>query len=98
MTFIQANVEEDLEVTMARFLRGLNREIVDMVELQHYVELEDLVHMVLKVERQQQRRSNAHSQNSSQPPWKPKYPKKEEIPSTSKGKFEPRAIAPPNQI
>ena len=37
---------------MARFLASLNREIANIVELQHYVELEDLVHMAMKVERQ----------------------------------------------
>jgi hypothetical protein len=33
---------------MARFLLGLNREIHDKVEMQHYVELEDMVHMAIK--------------------------------------------------
>jgi hypothetical protein len=32
-------------------LNGLNRDIANVVELQHYVELEDMVHMVTKVER-----------------------------------------------
>ena len=31
---IRANVEEDREATMARFLNGLNQEIADEVELQ----------------------------------------------------------------
>ena len=35
---------------MARFLGGLNREIVNLVKLQHYVELEDIVHMAIKIE------------------------------------------------
>ncbi|KAJ0963098.1 hypothetical protein J5N97_028220 [Dioscorea zingiberensis] len=52
MAMIWANVEEDREATMARFLNGLNREIANTVELHHYVELEDLVHMAMKVERQ----------------------------------------------
>jgi len=30
---------------MARFLNGLNRDITNVVDLQHYVELEDMVHM-----------------------------------------------------
>jgi hypothetical protein len=42
ITMIRANVEEDREATMARFLLGLNREIHDKVEMQHYVELEDI--------------------------------------------------------
>ena len=33
----QANVEEDREATMARFVVGLSREISNIVELQHYV-------------------------------------------------------------
>jgi hypothetical protein len=49
---IQANVVEDREVIMARFLNGLNRDIANVVELQHYMELEDMVHKATKVERQ----------------------------------------------
>ena len=48
----RANIEEDREATMARFIAGLNREIQNLVELQHYVELEDMVHMAIKIENQ----------------------------------------------
>ena len=51
IAMISANVVEDREATMARFLNGLNRDIANGVELQHYVELEDMVHMAIKVER-----------------------------------------------
>lgn len=54
---IQANMEEDREVTMARFLFGLNWEIRDRAEMHHYVELKDMVHMVIKVEQQLKRES-----------------------------------------
>ena len=50
VAMIWANVEEDREITMVRFLNGLNRDIDNVVELQHYVELEDMVHMATKVE------------------------------------------------
>ena len=50
IALIRANIEEDREATMVRFLNGLNRDIVNVVELQHYVELENMVHMVIKVE------------------------------------------------
>ena len=50
VAMIWAYVEEDKETTMVRFLNGLNRDIVNVVELQHYVELENMVHMVIKVE------------------------------------------------
>ena len=48
---IKANVDEDKEATMARFLTRLNREIQNVVELQYYVELDDMVHMAIKVEK-----------------------------------------------
>ena len=50
IAMIWANVEEDREATMARFLNGLNWDIANVVELQHYVELDDMVHMAIKVE------------------------------------------------
>ncbi|XP_058784476.1 uncharacterized protein LOC131659281 [Vicia villosa] len=53
---IKANVEEDNEATMARFLHGLNRDISDMVELHHYVEVDDLVHQAIQVEQQLKRK------------------------------------------
>ena len=49
---IRANVVEDREATMARFLRGLNKNIADVIDLQHYVEIEDMVNLAIKVERQ----------------------------------------------
>lgn len=48
MLIISVNVEEDQEATMVRFL---NRKIANLVDLQHYVDLEDMLHVVMKVER-----------------------------------------------
>ncbi len=48
---IWANMEEDREATMERFHSGLNRDIANVMELQHYMEIEDMVHMAVKVER-----------------------------------------------
>ena len=50
IAMIWANVEEDREATMARFFNGLNWGIANVEELQHYVELEDMMHMAIKVE------------------------------------------------
>ena len=50
ISMIRANLEEDRKATMARFLNGLNQDIANVVELQHFVELEDMVHMAIKVE------------------------------------------------
>ncbi|KAF7839270.1 Transposon Ty3-G Gag-Pol polyprotein [Senna tora] len=42
IAMIRANVVEDREATMARCICGLNKEIANVVELQQYVEIEDL--------------------------------------------------------
>ena len=39
---LKVDVKEDDEVTMARFLNGLNRNIADKVELQDYMVLEEM--------------------------------------------------------
>ena len=43
---------------MARFLNGLHRDIANVVEMQHYVELIDMVHMAIKVEQQLKRKGS----------------------------------------
>ena len=104
IAMIRANVEEDREATMARFLNGLNRDIANVIELQHYVELEDMVHMAIKVERQLKRKGTRSFQNlGSSTSWrsngrkdegaifksKTEPPKRrDEVPSVNKGKKE----------
>ena len=63
----RANIEEDLEATMARFLAGLNWEIQNVVELQHYVELEDMVHMAIKIENQVKMRGSSNTRSTPGP-------------------------------
>ena len=48
MLMTRVDLEEDREATMARFIGGLNKEIADRVELQHYMELKELVHLAIK--------------------------------------------------
>nr|XP_027103113.1 heat shock protein 90-6, mitochondrial-like [Coffea arabica] len=45
---LQADVQEDPEATMARFLNGLRPDIAERVELQHYMELQELVDKAIK--------------------------------------------------
>ena len=89
VAMIRANIEEDREATMARFLHGLNREIADVVEMQHYVELTDMVHQAIKVEQQLKRRNFPRRGPSSAPTnsWR-SAPKRDEFPS-AKPKTEP---------
>ena len=58
---IRANMKEDREATMARFLNGLNLEITNMVELQHYVEIEEMFYKAIKIEQKLKRRGDTHA-------------------------------------
>ena len=104
IAMIRASVEEDREATMERFLNGLNRDIANVVELQHYVELEDMTHMAIKVKRQLKRKGSRSFQNlGSSASWRSnrrkdegvvfkfeiKPPKRrDEVPSVNNGKNE----------
>jgi len=50
MALVRVNIEEEIEDTLAHFLSGLNPYLRDVVELQEYVELDDLLHKVVRVE------------------------------------------------
>ena len=52
IAMIRANIEEDREATMTRFISSLNKEIADVVDLQYYMEIEELLHKAIKVEKQ----------------------------------------------
>uniref|UniRef100_A0A2N9FT55 CCHC-type domain-containing protein n=1 Tax=Fagus sylvatica TaxID=28930 RepID=A0A2N9FT55_FAGSY len=87
VTMIRAKVEEDREATMARFLSGLNRDTTNVIELQHYVEIEDMVHMAMKVERQLKRKGIARYTSVSNTIWKSKWDRND--PAEAKRKTEP---------
>ena len=44
----RVDLEEDRKATIAHFIGELNKKIADRVELQHFVKLEDLVHLQLR--------------------------------------------------
>lgn len=69
IAMIRANIEEDPEATMARFIGGLNREIADIVDLQHYVEMEELLHKAIKIEKQLKSKKSRYGSSSSST-WK----------------------------
>ena len=85
------NIEEDREATMARFLAGLNRQIQNVVELQHYLELKDMVHMAIKIENQVKRRDSTNTRSEPNPissTWKSNQWRKEDKPPNAKPKIE----------
>ena len=89
VTMARTNIEEDREATMPRFLAGLNREIQNVVELQHYVKLEDMVHMAIKIENQVKRRGSSNTRSTPGPSsstWKSNQWRKEEKPPNAKHK------------
>ncbi|KAG2411249.1 hypothetical protein I3760_Q017500 [Carya illinoinensis] len=67
--------------------KGLGVEIANVVELQHYVEIEDMVHMAMKVERQLKRKGTSRYTSVSSTPWKLKWEKDHR--AVTKAKTEP---------
>ncbi|XP_017628658.1 uncharacterized protein LOC108471570 [Gossypium arboreum] len=62
MLMHRANIQEDEETTMMRFVDGLNVSIANVLDLQTYIDLEDTVRKVIEIERQfQQRQSRSFS-------------------------------------
>ena len=59
ISLIRANIEETNEARMTRFLNGLNRDIQDVVELQSYNTINELIHGVVKVEQQLKRKQTS---------------------------------------
>jgi hypothetical protein len=41
---------KDIKATIVRFMNELNHDIENVVELQNYMELENIMHMAMKVE------------------------------------------------
>ncbi|XP_071905956.1 uncharacterized protein [Coffea arabica] len=64
---LRADVQEDKEATMARFLNGLRPEIVERVELYHYMELYELVVKADKVEQRLKRRDDENEYEGMPP-------------------------------
>ncbi|KAJ4717044.1 Retrovirus-related Pol polyprotein from transposon 17.6 [Melia azedarach] len=86
IAMIRANIEENREATIARFINGLNKEIADVVDLQHYMEMEELLHKAIKVEKQIKSKEFRFGSASSSS-WKSNW-KDNKV--TSKPKDEPK--------
>ncbi|XP_075507111.1 uncharacterized protein LOC142543625 [Primulina tabacum] len=93
---IRANIEEDSEATMARFLCGLNREVQDQVELRHYLDLDEMVQMAIKVEQQLKRRGvgRTNQTGGSSSSWRSNMVEREENKVVTKPKIETIQEAP----
>ncbi|XP_016667562.1 uncharacterized protein [Gossypium hirsutum] len=70
VAMIRVDVDEDREATMARFLSRFNHEIANIMELQHYVEIVDIVHMAIKVEKKLKKKGAARGYSTTNmPKW-----------------------------
>ncbi|RDX91900.1 hypothetical protein CR513_26043, partial [Mucuna pruriens] len=97
----RANMKEDREVTMARFIGGLKNGIADMAMLQHYMEIEDLLHKAIQVGRQFKSKNSSKFASSSSSSWRSNWmnstavsnPKEDVVAeyshAPSKGKIDP---------
>ena len=76
---------------MARFLVGLNKQIQNVVELQHYVELENMVHIAIKIENRVKKRDSTNTRSEPSPissTWKSNEWRREDKPPNAKPKIE----------
>ena len=87
LLMIRLGLEKDVEVTMARFLAGMNTEIATEVELHHFMKMEDLVHKAIQVEKQF-KTGGRKSEFRDRPVWKPPVAKKDDKPTTAPTKQE----------
>ncbi|KAG7593973.1 Integrase catalytic core [Arabidopsis thaliana x Arabidopsis arenosa] len=62
---LRADILEEREATMSRFLGGLNREIQDRLETQHYMEMEEMLHKAILFEQKLKRKSSSQSSYGS---------------------------------
>ncbi|XP_065882211.1 uncharacterized protein [Euphorbia lathyris] len=72
MALIRADIQEDEEATMVRFLMGMKREIRNPLELQTYFHMDEMLHKAIKVERQLQEVEKGRSKfkGTTSTPWK----------------------------
>jgi len=74
---LRADISEDREATMSRFLGGLNRDIQDRLETQYYVEIEEMLHKAILFKQQVKRKSSSRSSYGSGTISKPTYQREE---------------------
>ncbi|KAH0688954.1 hypothetical protein KY289_016312 [Solanum tuberosum] len=112
MAMIQANCMEEEDATIARFLNGLNTEIANVVEIQQYVTLDELVDLSVKVEKQIKKKQQNNSWRSrpntiSKKPWSTQEGKAPSKPQDDRGKgkveeggktFNPKSSKPSSSI
>jgi hypothetical protein len=75
MCTVRANIEEDEEVTIARFLGWLNKYIADTIEIYRNDTFEEMLDMAMKIEKQKKGKSTNKFQGNSSSTWGSKWSK-----------------------
>jgi hypothetical protein len=101
---LHCNLEEREDAAMARFVAGLNREILDILEYKDYANITRLFHFACKAEREVQghhasaktnfseERTNSWLRNNGRTTPPPPSPSRV-VPSTSNNSSKPRAAS-----
>nr|AAM15062.1 putative retroelement integrase [Arabidopsis thaliana] len=93
---LRADISEDREATLSRFLGDLNRDIQDRLETQYYVQIEEMLHKAILFEQQVKRKSSSRSSYGSGTIAKPTYQREERTSSYhNKPIVSPRAESKP---
>nr|XP_027093618.1 uncharacterized protein LOC113714019 [Coffea arabica] len=95
MAIMKADLREDGEATMARFLHGLRPEIAEVVELQHYLDMNGMLEKAVTVERRLKRRGSTRPNTTYQAGnWRTPQPKREEKATAPSQPPRPNAFPP----
>nr|XP_027083527.1 uncharacterized protein LOC113705818 [Coffea arabica] len=95
ITMLRADIVKDREATMARFLNGLRPEIAELVELQNYVDMPELIDKASKIERRLKRKGNPCNPSfSAMPVWRGNPTFERGRPSPRVSKFTPKTEPP----
>ncbi|XP_071933924.1 uncharacterized protein [Coffea arabica] len=94
MAMVRVDVHEDLKAIMAQFLRGLRAEIVNVVELQHYFDMGELLDKTIEVERKLKRRGTTRQNSNFQyENWRNSTIKGEISPSIAQNSAKPSGVS-----
>ena len=66
----KADIDEDDETTMARFLEGMNRDLAQVVDLQDYKNIDQMLHKARKLEVRLKNKPSGVRIGNSTPTWR----------------------------
>lgn len=89
VSMIQAKVYKNPKATMVSFQGGLDKKIANTLELQHYIDLEGMVHMATKIEQKLKFKGPTRGAVSFTPQFNSRWPKRDESKKLEEKKDKP---------